>query len=334
MASRHYNIPIFLPELACPHRCIFCNQSQISGVHTIPQPAEVEQIILNHLTTIPADNSSIQIAFFGGSFTALPLDIQKNYLEVAAAFIPQQIDSIRISTRPDYINNENLELLKFYGVKNIELGAQSLHNEVLKLSARGHSVADVEIASQLILEMGFELGLQMMIGLPGDNDEFVMATAQKIVSLGATETRIYPTLVIKDTPLEKLWISGKYLPLQLNLAVQLAAKLYLYFLNHNIRVLRVGLYPSSDFACGVSFLAGPFHPNFKELVLSEIWRVKLDDLQLMQGKEYKIFVSNLNLNHAIGFSKSNLNYFRQKGIDLNFIIDNQYDNFNFHVDNW
>jgi len=148
MKKRHYNIPVFIPELACPFQCIYCNQQKISGKEKIPQPAEIDRIITSHLNTIPQKNSEIELAFFGGNFTGIPFRDQEEYLKLIQPYIKsRQISGIRISTRPDYINNEILDLLKKYKVKTIELGAQSLDDEVLKLSKRGHKVNDVEIAS-------------------------------------------------------------------------------------------------------------------------------------------------------------------------------------------
>ncbi|MBK8806698.1 MAG: radical SAM protein [Bacteroidales bacterium] len=192
----HVNIPIFIPEKACPHRCIFCNQANISGQKVAPKPSEVKAIIDTYLNTIPSDRKK-QVAFFGGSFTGIAIEEQKEYLEVVAPYIEnRQIEGIRVSTRPDYIDITKLELLKSYHVKAIELGAQSFNQEVLHLSSRGHTVEDTINAAGLINEYGFELGLQMMLGLPGDTAESATFTAQEIVRLKAQTTRIYPALVI------------------------------------------------------------------------------------------------------------------------------------------
>lgn len=333
MPIRHYNIPIFIPELACPHRCIFCNQSRISGVEKIPQPDEVAKIIEQHLLSIPKINSIIQIAFFGGSFTALPINIQIDYLNSAQPYLEDGISGIRISTRPDYINEEILIMLKEYHVTHIELGAQSMIDEVLKSSARGHNVDDVLKASELILKYGFTLGLQMMIGLPGDSIEFSLQTARAIINAGATETRIYPTLVIKNTPLEKLWKEGEYQVLELHDAVKLTAELYQLFDQNSVKVLRTGLYPSDDLANGEGLLAGPFHPNFKELVMSEIWRKKLMEVKLNKKEINEIFVPQKLFNHAIGFEKSNTIYLNNLGYKVKFKVDSNLQNFDFYVNN-
>ena len=279
---KHYTIPIFVPELACPNRCVFCNQHSISGCQRQPEPDEVREIIISHLKTIPQKDTHIEIGFFGGSFTGIESELQEKYLAVANEFLgyrwfqlssttkvsgvkitkhsgfnykfrwsggPDSPDSyrdrnetnsqsaaetsgikprilgIRLSTRPDYIDEEVLKLLKCYGVTTIELGAQSLDEEILRLSGRGHTVADVEKASALILSSGFELGLQMMTGLPGDTPEKSMQTARRIVELGAHCTRIYPTLVIRGTELAERWEKGEYQPQSLEAAVEISVRL-------------------------------------------------------------------------------------------------------------
>lgn len=305
---KHFTIPIFVPELACPNRCVFCNQYSISGCPKQPEPKEVRQIILQHLKTLPEKDSHIEIGFFGGSFTGIEPELQEKYLSIAHKFfIGGRIHGIRLSTRPDYINPEALNLLKNYGVTTIELGAQSLNDEVLQLSGRGHTVADVEKASELIISAGFKLGLQMMTGLPGDTPEKSIQTAHRIVELGATCTRIYPTLVIRGTELEQRWRNGEYQPQSLDEAIELTARLLAIFKNGGVEVIRVGLHPSEGLLDGSELLAGPFHPSFRELVETHIWKQKL--MQLFQQHKpetsIKIPVPAEELRFAIGFDSSN-----------------------------
>ena len=230
MKKQHFNIPVFIPELACPFQCIYCNQQKISGRLKIPSPKEIDRIIIDHLNTISKNKSEIELAFFGGNFTGIPVNEQEEYLKLVQPYINSgQISGIRLSTRPDYINNKVLELLKKYNVKTIELGAQSLDDDVLKLSKRGHTAKDTERASEIILKAGFSLGLQMMIGLPGDTLGKSIFTAKKIIELGADNTRIYPALVIKDTKMEKMYAEGKYHPLSLEDAVRWSKELLLIF---------------------------------------------------------------------------------------------------------
>ena len=216
---KHYNIPIFIPELACPNRCIYCNQIHISGQLQAVKPEEIKQIIEQHLATFIRP-SEVELAFFGGSFTGIDEKDMLTYLQIVQPYIEQgEIKSIRISTRPDYINEKILDILQQYNVKDIELGAQSLNEEVLAFAKRGHTVRDVENASQLIKSYGFSLGLQMMIGLPLDTVEKSKETAKKILKLGAESTRIYPTLVINNTDLADLYRQNKYKALSLDEAV-------------------------------------------------------------------------------------------------------------------
>ncbi len=307
MNGKHANIPIFLPQLACPHRCIFCNQNHISSQDHIPTVEETDAIIQRNLATIP-DDYDVQIAFFGGSFTGLPLDMQESYLHVAQPYIESgRVSGIRLSTRPDYIDDEILSMLKRYHVTDIELGAQSTNDEVLHLSGRGHARVAIENAAKKINEYGFSLGLQMMIGLPGDTYERAMQTAQDIVAFGAKTTRIYPTLVVSDTPLARLYTEGKYQALPLKTAVAWTKDLYLFFAKHNVTVLKVGLHPNKDFSSNKYLLAGPFHQSFKELVLSEIWHDVFS--LLLQKNEPKenicIFVNPDEIPNAIGYNGSN-----------------------------
>lgn len=309
MKTKHVNIPIFLPQLACPHRCIFCNQNHISSQESVPTPEEADGIIRTHLQTIAADTET-QVAFFGGSFTGLPLALQEAYLKVVQAYIETgQVQSIRLSTRPDYITDEILSLLAKYHVKDIELGAQSTNDEVLRKSGRGHTREDIARASAMIKEAGFRLGLQMMEGLPGDNYERAMQTAQDIIDFGAETTRIYPTLVVADTPLARLYTEGRYTPLSLDNAVSWTKDIYARFIEHDITVLKVGLHPNKDFLSQTYLLAGPFHPSFKELVLSELWKDRLKPLMQNNCKNLNItiYVNPEEINNAIGWQSSNRN---------------------------
>ena len=335
---KHYTIPIFVPELACPNRCVFCNQHSISGCHHQPEPDEVREIILEHLKTIPEKDTHIEIGFFGGSFTGIESELQERYLSVANEFLTNRwsrlrsttetsgthtIHGIRLSTRPDYINEEVLARLKRFGVTTIELGAQSMDEEVLRLSGRGHTVADVENASALILSSGFELGLQMMTGLPGDTPEKSMQTAQKIIELGAGCTRIYPTLVIRGTELAERWEKGDYQPQSLEEAVEISARLLEIFRKGGVEVIRVGLHPSEGILDGSELLAGPFHPAFRELVETHRWKEKLLPLMEQQPKDsnIRIPVSANELRYAIGHDSSNRKILENHFSKVEFVID-------------
>lgn len=331
MCHKNYTIPIFIPELACPFQCLYCNQQKISGTLSIPSDKEILKIIDDHLKTIP-ENSHVELGFFGGNFTGIPINEQKHYLELVQKYLQQgKIDAIRCSTRPDYINEKVLELLKRYGVKTIELGSQSVHNDILLLAERGHAFEDTVRASKMIKDFGFNLGLQMMIGLPGDTKEKSIYTAQKIIELGAENTRIYPTLVIRDTKLEALYKNGEYEALSLNEAVDWTADILELFEQANVKILRVGLHPSEGLLDGSELVAGPFHPSFRELVYTKIWRKKLDVLDLDKN-ELKISVSPKELNYAVGYQSTNKKWLEENFNYVKFVIDPKLKKRNFHVD--
>ena len=320
--KKHSNIPIFIPELACPHQCIFCDQKTISGTHTIPQPADVKDIVEQYLETIP-ENRTINIAFFGGTFTGLPIDLQEQYLIEAFKFIKRdRVSGIRLSTRPDYINVPVLELLKKYSVATIELGAQSTSQEVLDKTGRGHTVDDMRDASNLICKHGFELGLQMMIGLPGDSYERSIQTAKDIVSLGACNTRIYPAIVVKHTALEKLYYEERYTPLTLEEAVEWTKDIVHIFEENNISILRMGLHPSDELVIGKSLIVGPFHASFKDMVMTQIWKELIDaELQSLNSSfsdKIKITVSDRQIHYAIGYRQTNREQLVSRGYNVRF----------------
>ena len=328
---RHYNIPIFIPELACPHQCVFCNQEKISGTDKAPKPEEISEIISTWLSTIDAENSHIEVAFFGGSFTGIPINLQEEYLKQVEPFIASnKVKGIRLSTRPDYINQGILDLLKKYDVTSIELGAQTLDKEVLKMAGRGHSVEDVEIASKLINENGFELGLQMMLGLPLDTKERSIYTAKKIIELGAKTTRIYPTLVIDGTALGKQYKEGIYEALSLNDAIDWTKDIIMLFENANVTVLRTGLHPSEEFEDDKSLLAGPYHPSFKEMVMTEVWIDKLEGIET-ENEHLKIFVHPSQVNFAVGYKAKNKTKLLEKYKSVKVFGDNKLDKFEFYV---
>ena len=320
--KKHSNIPIFIPELACPHQCVFCDQEKISGTYSIPQPADVKDIVERYLETIP-ENRTIDIAFFGGSFTGLSVDLQEQYLKEAFKFIKnRKVSGIRLSTRPDYINEPILELLKKYSVTTIELGAQSTSQEVLNESGRGHTVENIRDASNLICKYGFELGLQMMIGLPGDSYERSIQTANDIVSLGASNTRIYPAIVVKHTALEKMYREGRYTPLSLEQAVEWAKDIVHIFEKNSVSILRMGLHPSDELVIGKSLIAGPFHPSFKEMVMTQIWKelinTELQSFNSNFSNNIKITVSDRQIHYAIGYRQTNREQLVSRGYNVRF----------------
>ena len=305
---RHYHIPIFIPDYGCPFRCIFCNQKTITSAVSIPTISEVQIHIDTWLKTIPASNSQVEIAFFGGNFTGIPEVAQQAYLEAAFPYIQQgKVRSIRLSTRPDAISEGTLLRLKQFGVQTIELGAQSMNNKVLLAVGRGHTAEDTICASALILKHGFTLGLQMMVGLPGDDAETALKTARQIIDLGAHETRIYPLLVIKKTELENQYRQGLYTPLTLEEAVNQTSRSDELFEKNEVTIVKVGLHPSEGFNSGDELVAGPYHPNFRELVKSKIWSNRLEKELVKCGSNQKIqiIVNPQDINAVVGFGGIN-----------------------------
>lgn len=330
--TKHSNIPIFLPELACPHQCVFCNQVKISGTLSVPKPGDVQRIVETHLSSMK-EKRIIDIAFFGGSFTGIPIDLQEKYLKEAFKFVQNgSVSGIRISTRPDYISQEKLDSLKKYGVTTVELGAQSTNDEVLNKSGRGHTFEAIKTASALILENGFQLGLQMMIGLPFDTLQRSLQTANDIVALGAQSTRIYPTVVIKGTALEKMFAKGNYKPLAIEEAVLWTRELVKLFEKHNVQILRIGLHSSEELVDGKSLVAGPFHPSFKEMVMSSIWNeLILKALENKNPDNATFKVNDKQLNYAVGFNGSNKKELERKGIKTRFLSNKNLTKYQFDV---
>ncbi|SDX72066.1 Radical SAM superfamily protein [Lutibacter oricola] len=330
--KKHCNIPIFIPELACPHQCVFCNQEKISNTLSIPSAKEIKTLIDNYLETI-SEGTEINIAFFGGSFTGIPKDEMIGYLKIAYKYVKEgKVQGIRISTKPDYITNPILDTLEKYGVTAIELGAQSTNNKVLVKSGRGHKFDAIEKASKLIKQRNFELGLQMMLGLPHDTLNLSIQTAKDIVRLKADTTRIYPTLVVKDTVLEKMYNRGDYKVLSMDEAIVWSKEALKIFTKANIKVLRVGLHPSEELEPGKSLIAGPIHPSFKEMVLSALWKDYLHEKLIPKGKSI-IKVAQNQLNYAIGYKGINRKYLLENGCDVKFVSDATLTNFEFNVCN-
>ena len=272
-SHKPFIIPIFLPHAGCPHRCVFCDQSSITGVRSKKRsPKDVRDQIEAFLKFKTGRRNTVQIAFFGGNFLGIPADEIKRLLAEAAEYVKTgRVDSIRFSTRPDTIDHPRLDLIKNFPVTTIELGVQSMDERVLSATKRGHSAADTEKAIQCLKELNYEVGVQLMVGLPGDTPERLIASAQRVARLKPDFIRIYPTLVLADSPLAAAYRKGDYVPLSLDEAVSRTKHLYLLFKSKNIRVIRMGLQASQDLEDGFTILAGPYHPAFGHLVYSEIF---------------------------------------------------------------
>jgi histone acetyltransferase (RNA polymerase elongator complex component) len=333
LSSIHYNIPIFIPEAACPHRCIFCNQQHITEQQKQPSVSDVIATVERHLATISMDCEK-EIAFFGGNFTGLPIQKQTVYLQSVQHFLREgKVSAIRCSTRPDYISDQIVELLLSYNVKMVELGAQSFDDEVLKASGRGHTAEDIERAVNILKKHKMPFGLQMMTGLPSDTPEKSKQTAKKIVGLGAENTRIYPCLVIRDTELEQLYHKQLYKPQTMEEAVALCAELVVYFEQNKVNILRVGLHRSERFDCGLTLVAGPYHPSFNELVESYLWGCELKkSVHLGISENITIQVSKGASGFASGHKRCNRKWLEQYFKTIRFIENKSLTPRNCHVD--
>ena len=280
MSARESIIPVFVPHLGCPNDCVFCNQRRISGAQ---EPAGVENVknAIESAAALPRNGAKRQLAFYGGSFTAIPAAEQTALLSAAKEALDRgEIDAIRLSTRPDAIDAAVLKRLRDYGVETVELGAQSMDDEVLLLSGRGHRAEDVESASQQIKAAGFRLILQMMTGLPGDTDERSLETARRIAALKPDGVRIYPTVIVRDTALYDLWRAGRYQEHTVEDAVRCCAKLLPVFEEAGIPVIRLGLNPTDELSGGDA-AGGAYHPALGELVKSRIMLEKA--MALLRG---------------------------------------------------
>ncbi len=310
--SRHANLSIFVPHVGCPHKCSFCNQNTITGQTDIPRAADVKAVC-EKAAASGIDMSQTEIAFFGGSFTAVPRAYMIELLEAAKPYVEMGFKGIRCSTRPDAISPEILDILKSYGVTAVELGAQSMCDDVLELNERGHTSADVEAAAKLVKQYDFTLGLQMMVGLYGSTPEKDIETARRLISLEPSEARIYPTVVLKNTRLGELYQAGIYKTYPIDEAVELCAELLEMFMQAGIRVIKLGLHSSTDVERDM--LGGIYHPAFRELCESRMFRKRMEE-SMSNEKEYAFTVLPRDLSKALGQHRSNIEYFKNKGIKV------------------
>ena len=293
-------IPIFIPHIGCPCECVFCSQKSITNTLVAPTADDVRKTIIKSFSP----EKKMQVAFYGGSFTAINKKYSEELLNTANEFIKSgNVTSIRVSTRPDFIDNEILNYLKEKNVSTIEIGAQSINDNVLTLSCRGHTAEDIKNAAKLIKSFGFNLVLQMMLGLPGESFETAKETVREFIRLRPDGVRIYPTVVIKNTALFEMWQNGSYTPLELDDAVAQSAYALNEFENAGINIIRVGLNPSDELSANVA--AGAYHPAFGELVRSELIFSKIKNAAL-KGDFLKIYINKSNISAAIGQKKTNL----------------------------
>lgn len=313
MSARASILPVFVPHLGCPHACVFCNQRRITG-QLQPADAETVRKLIQDAAALPRTGAKRQLAFYGGSFTAIDEAQQEELLQAAHEALERgEIDGIRLSTRPDAIDGTVLERLRRYGVETIELGAQSLDDEVLRRSGRGHTAADVKRASEMIKAAGFHLILQMMTGLPGDTPGRCVETARRIIRLQPDGVRIYPTVIVKDTALYELWRSGQYREHTVEDAVSVCARIVPLFEQAGIPVIRLGLNPTEELSGGDA-VAGAYHPALGELVKSRILLNQARELLdgVPTGSRVTLGIGAPRLSQLIGQRKVNVITLRQE----------------------
>lgn len=310
-------IPIFLPHLGCPHQCAFCNQTSITGVtpDTI-SPETLGLLITEFLEYKKTQRRSVQVSFYGGNFLGLKKDYIRMLLDETTKFVKnKKIDSIRFSTRPDTISNKKIDIIRDYPVSTIEIGAQSMDNQVLAMAKRGHTALDTEKAAALLKEQNYDVGMQMMVGLPGDDETKSLFTAQRIARLSPDFIRIYPTVVLAQSRLAVWYRNGDYTPWSLSRCVSLVKKLYLFFKSKNIPVIRMGLQASDELAKDTTMLAGPYHPAFGHMVHSEIFMDMAVSLLEAERGSYEKIILNVHprsISKMRGLKNKNVESLKQK----------------------
>lgn len=314
-------IPIFIPHRGCPHDCLFCNQQKISGhdrdnLDRVSVGATIEEWLRRK-----GDRSQVQVAFFGGSFTCLPAAEQASLLAAVGPYIKEKkVDTIRLSTRPDCIDPTVCRQLKEYSVGVVELGVQSFSDHVLQKSLRGHSVGDVRRAFQLLKEADFQVGFQLMPGLPGETGNSFAHGINEVIALKPHFVRIYPALVVKDSGLEKLYKAQRFRPLSLNKAIAISASAYLKLTRAGIEVVRMGLQPSESLEKSV--VAGPYHPAFGELVQSRLWlkKIRARLALLTPRQKLSIHISHRDMSAVVGMRRQNTKRLEELGFSGRFTI--------------
>jgi histone acetyltransferase (RNA polymerase elongator complex component) len=310
-------VPVFLPHAGCPHRCIFCNQTSTTGCHeTSPDTVTIKAAIDTFLAYAKPRPGFVEIAFYGGNFLGLDAAIIDRLLSLAASYVQGgRVHGIRFSTRPDTVDKERLSQISSYPISTVELGVQSMDDAVLRETRRGHTVQNTRQAIELLKKAPYQLGLQMMVGLPGDSEDGALCTGRQLAELGPDFVRIYPTLVLEGSPLARWYAEKRYTPLSLEPCVQLVKKLYRIFFDNGIRVIRMGLQPTTELNDKAAVKAGPFHPAFGELVYSALILDRL--IEALSDHPLKtvrlvLRVHPRNLSRVIGYKRANLVVLRQR----------------------
>ena len=315
-SSRPLIIPFFIPHMGCPHQCVFCNQQTITSTASPPlSEYRINDEVNRYLRFAKKNHTAIQISFFGGNFLGIAEKIMHRLLGAATAFVDQgKVDSLRCSTRPDTISRRRLDMLADFPIRTVELGVQSMNDAVLDAAGRGHTAADSINAASQLKAAGYQVGLQMMVGLPGEDDDGAIHTARRIIALQPDFVRIYPTLVLAGSPLADRLGKGTYQPMTLDHGVTLVKRLYLMFKAHDIPVVRMGLQASDGLADPNEMLAGPYHPAFGHLVHGEIARDAIcGSLDSIANRSEKLTLTAhpAMVSRVQGLNKRNIHYFRQ-----------------------
>lgn len=313
MSARAYIIPVFVPHAGCPQHCVFCDQKRISGSEKAATAETVIQAIKT-AAALPRTGAKRQLAFYGGSFTAIPAARQEELLGAAAEAIERgELDAIRLSTRPDAIDGTVLARLRRFGVETVELGAQSMDDEVLRLSGRGHTAQDVENAAAALKAAGFRLILQMMTGLPGSDDEKDLETARRLIALRPDGVRVYPTVIVRGTELWQMWQRGEYREHTVEDAVRVCARILPLFEEAGIPVIRLGLNPTEELSSGEA-AGGAYHSALGELVKSRVMLERARALlaESTPGSRVTLGTAERTLSQAIGQKKENLRRLRSE----------------------
>ncbi len=310
-------VPIFIPHDGCPHRCVFCDQNRTTGQsESFSTPDRLHAAIAQFLGYRHDRHRPTEIAFYGGNFLGMAPERIHFLLQLASTYVSQgTVQGLRFSTRPDTITSETLGLIAGFPVTTIELGVQSMNDKVLEISRRGHTTMDTNRAVALLRSQPYRLGLQMMVGLPGDTPEQALATGEAIAALAPDFVRIYPTLVLKGSPLARWHATGRYTPVPLAEAVELVKSLLAHFMVNNIAVIRMGLQPTADLNAGAGIVAGPFHPAFGELVHSALWREALRrclSAHRLSGQPIDIAVHPSVLSRIKGYRNDNFKWIRRE----------------------
>lgn len=327
---KHYNVALFIPHNGCPHQCSFCNQKEITGVSVQPQAEDIIKSVKIAKESLKDKTKQAEIAFFGGSFTAIDREYMISLLKAASPYVLSgEFYGIRISTRPDAIDDTVLSILKKYGVTAIELGAQSMCDDVLLANERGHTSDDVIKSSELIKSYGFSLGLQMMTGLYKSDYQKDVYTAHMLAKQNPDTVRIYPTVIMESTKLGKLYKSGEYVPMGFEETVDLCAELILYFEEKNIKVIRLGLHESESLKNDM--ISGVYHPAFREICESRILlkrAITLIEENNIKNGDVTFCISPKSLSKFKGQKKCNIDYLNSNGINPIIELDdtmNKYD---------